>query len=103
MGIGRMTALMKADGRGVRGIDTGNLHRRLVAKNLAQQFAFDIECNTPPSQFALFTRAGTEAMGHLLRAVTDSDDQAVVIAIDGIASFDHIRRRAGTSCYLHLL
>ena len=43
---------------------------------------------------ALQTRAGTDAVGHALRVITDSDPNAVVISLDGIGAFDHIRRSA---------
>ena len=33
-------------------------------------------------------------MGHVLRAITDSDSSAVVLSIDGIGAYDHIRRNA---------
>ena len=89
MAVGRMTALSKGDGR-VRGIVTGNAHRRLVAKTLAQQFSDDIESATAPFQFALSTRAGTAAMSHLLRVASNIDPDLVAIAIDGVGAFDHI-------------
>lgn len=90
---GRMTALDKGGGR-VRGIVTGNVFRRLVARTFSQQSGEAIEATTASFQFALSTRAGTAAMGHFLRTVTDMDKDAVVIAIDGIGAFDHIQRHA---------
>ena len=63
----RLTALLKPNG-GVRGIETGCTVRRLVARTLAKQFvkAFEAEC--APFQYALSTRAGTDCVGHMLRA-----------------------------------
>ena len=90
--IGRMTALDKGEGK-VRGIVTGNCFRRLVAKTLAKQLASQIEEATAPFQFALSARAGTDALGHLLRATSGLDPDAVIIAIDGVGAFDHILRR----------
>ena len=65
------TALRKPDG-GVRGIATGTSFRRLVAKTLARQFWKAVESTCEPFQFALSTRAGTDCVGHTIRAMTDS-------------------------------
>ena len=64
-------ALAKKDG-GVRGIATGTSFRRLVAKSLARQFAKYVESVCAPFQFALSTRAGTDCVGHAVRAMTDA-------------------------------
>ena len=61
----RLTALAKPDG-GVRGIATG-------CSTLAKQFAKDFETECAPFQYDLLTRAGTDCVGHMLRAATDSD------------------------------
>eukprot|EP00973_Karenia_brevis_P005208 715035-Karenia_brevis.AAC.1 len=45
-----------------------------------------------PFQYGLSTRAGTDCVGHMLRAATGEDEHATVIAIDGIGAFDHIKR-----------
>ena len=76
----------------MRGIVSGSTHRRLVAKTLARQHSDAVYRAVHPFQFALSTRAGTDAMGHLLRAVTEMEEDKVVIAIDGVGAFDHIRR-----------
>ena len=47
-----------------------------------------------PFQFALSTRAGTDSVGLMLRALTDAHPHAVVVSIDGIGAYDHIRRQA---------
>ena len=44
------------------------------------------------SKFALQTRAGTDAMGHTLRAAMDSDPQAVLVSLDGVGAYDHVYR-----------
>ena len=56
--LGRMVALRKASGK-VRGIVTGDVFRRMVARTMAQQLGgvFDEACS--PFQYALSTRAGT--------------------------------------------
>ena len=89
----RLTALTKPDG-GVRGIATGSSLRRLVARILARQFmgAFEKEC--APFQCALSTRAGTDCVGHLLRASTDRDPTSTVLSVDGIGAYDHVLRSA---------
>ena len=73
----RLTALTKTDG-GVRGIATGCSLRRLVARTLAKQFikVFEAECS--PFQYALSTRAGTDCVGHMLRAATDARPTATI-------------------------
>ena len=89
--LGRLTALRKPNGK-VRGIVTGDAVRRLVGRTLAQQHsrAFDAAC--APFQFALSTRAGTDAVAHMLRAATDASWQRTVVSVDGVGAFDHILR-----------
>ena len=88
-----MTALSKPDG-GVRGIATGTSFRRLVAKTLVRQFMKVVESTCAPFQFALSTRAGTDCVGHTIRAMTDDDPECTVLSIDGIGAYDHILRSA---------
>ena len=63
----RLTVLAKPDG-GIRGIATGSSLRRLVARILARQFMGVFEKERAPYQYALSTRAGTDCVGHLIRA-----------------------------------
>ena len=58
------------------------------------QFAEAVEQETAPFQFALRTRAGTDALALALRAATDEDPNAVILSLDGIGAYDHIRRDA---------
>ena len=51
---GRRTALSKDDG-GVRGIETGDVVRRLVARAIAQQLGPAVKAATAPHQYALST------------------------------------------------
>ena len=76
----RLTALSKEDGA-VRGIATGCTFRRLVAR--IQKFE---------DEYALSTRAGTDCVGHMLRAPTDMDPMACVLKVDGIGAHDHVLR-----------
>ena len=87
----RLTALQKRDG-GIRGIATGESLRRLVARTLAQTYVAEIEKECAPFQFALSTRAVTDCVGHLARAATELEDDLVVVSLDGIGAYDHIRR-----------
>ena len=84
------TVLQKPDG-GVRGIATGTSFRRLVAKTLARQFGKAVEAVCVPYQFALSTRAGTDCVGHAIRAL-DADPQCTVLSIDGVGAYDHVLR-----------
>ena len=91
--MARLTAVTKKDG-GVRGIATGCSLRCLTARTLAKQFAKDFESECAPFQFALSTRAGTDCVGHLLRAATDVNPNATVLSVDGVGAYDHILRAA---------
>ena len=66
--------------------------RRIVARAFAKQYATVFERVTAPFQFALRTRAGTDAIGHALRALSDADGDTVILSLDGIGAYDHIRR-----------
>ena len=89
----RLTALTKKDG-GVRGIATGCSLRHLTARTLAKQFTKDFKKECAPFQYALSTRAGTDCVGHLLRAATDANPRATVLSVDGIGAYDHVLRAA---------
>jgi hypothetical protein len=91
--LGRLVALKKPNGK-VRGIVSGDVFRRLVARTLAQQLATDFESACAPFQYALSTRAGAECVAHALRAATELDPSATVLSIDGIGAFDHVSRQA---------
>ena len=88
-----LTALTKPSG-GVRGIATGCTVRRLVARTLAKQFMKVFEAECAPFQYALSTRAGTDCVGHLLRAATDANLNATILTVDGIGAYDHVLRSA---------
>ena len=89
----RLTALTKPDG-GVRGIATGCSLRRLVARTLAKQFCKVFEAECSPFQYTLSTRAGTDCVGHMLRAATDANPTATILSVDGIGAYDHVHRAA---------
>ena len=47
-----------------------------------------------PFQFALSTRAGTEAPAHALQAATEADPDATILSVDGVGAFDTVSRLA---------
>ena len=65
---------------GVRGIATGDTFRRLVSRCLARQYADTFDEATRPYQFALQTRAGTDALSGMLRAAIDLDADATIVS-----------------------
>jgi hypothetical protein len=93
LAMGRLTALRKPNGK-VRGIVTGATLRRVVARALATRHADAIETATAPYQFALRTRACTDALALALRTTTDDDPNTVILPLDGIGAYDHVRRQA---------
>ena len=93
VGTGRLTALQKPSG-GVRGIVSGEVFRRLVARTMAQQLAPALEKATAPFQYALSTKSGCECVAHAVQALTDFDPDATLLSIDGIGAFDLISRNA---------
>ena len=87
----RLTALAKPDGGGRR-IATGTSVRRLAARTLAKQFTKVFEAEIAPFQDALSTRAGTDCVGHMLRAATAGDLRLTILSVDGIGAYDHVLR-----------
>ena len=47
-----------------------------------------------PFQFALSTRAGTDCVARMVRALSEHDARSTLLSIDGIGAFDHMRRAA---------
>ena len=93
----------------LQGVDHGQTHgghqerwRRARDCHRLHTPSFDRQnsCNSPrtsecaPFQFALSTRAGTDCVGHLLRAATDVNPNATVLSVDGVGAYDHILRAA---------
>ena len=79
-----MTAVRKPDG-GVRGIATGTVFRRHVAKCLSRQYISEVEKVCAPYQFAMSTRAGADCVGHAVRAMTDLNPRTTVTALVQVA------------------
>ena len=82
--LGRITALSKPSG-GVRGIVSGDIIRRLVARTVAQQLNPEVEKATAPFQFALTTRCGGECVARAVQALTDVD--LLVLSVSGVSPF----------------
>ena len=91
--MGRITALKKPNG-GIRGIVVGDILRRLVARTMAKQMAARVEAATAPFQNALTTKAGCESVAHILQSLTDQDERATIVSIDGVGAYDLISRNA---------
>ena len=100
--IGRMTAFQKPTG-GVRGIVVGDFVRRLVARTMARQLGPAVESATAPYQFALSTKAGSECVAHVAQALTDMDDNATLLSVDGMGVFDLVSRGAMMSGLLEVV
>ena len=58
----------------VRGIATGIVLRRLVARTIAQQYAERVLQATSPFQYALSTRAGVDCVALMAKLLTDMDE-----------------------------
>ena len=52
------------------------------------------EAATAPFQYALSTKAGCECVAHILQTLTDVDERATIVSIDGIGAYDLISRNA---------
>ena len=61
---------------------------------MAQQFSAQVEVATSPHQYALKTKAGCESVAHILQVLTELDEEATVISVDGIGAFDLISKNA---------
>ena len=92
--VGRIVALQKPDGRGVRALVVGDVLRRLVGRALAQAFALRLETACLPYQYGLSTRSGAEALPRVLRAATEVDPRATILSVDAVGAYDHVSRQA---------
>ena len=93
LGLGRLIVLKKPDG-GVRGIVVGDVLRRLVGRTMAKQVTKEVEAATSPFQYALSTRLGCECVAHVLQTLTELDEDATIVSVDGIGAHDLISRKA---------
>ena len=65
-----------------------------MARTMAQQVSKEVEEATSPFQYALTTRAGCECVAHVLQTMTDLDEDATIVSIDGIGAYDLISRQS---------
>ena len=96
-----MTSLKKPSG-GIRGIVESDVFRRLVARTLTQQFAKAGEVATGPFQYARVLRAGCECVAHALQSMTELDESATILSVDGVGVFDLVSRNAIMQGLLHM-
>ena len=89
--LGRLVALQKPTGR-IRGLVVGDLLRRVVSRSIAQHYGQTIHTACSPHQFALSTRAGTEAVVHALTATTQLSTTQTILSVDGVGAYDTISR-----------
>ena len=91
--LGRVTSLRKQDG-GIRGIEVGDIIRRLIARTIAQQISKQVEEATAPHQCELQTKSGCECVSHMVQMLTDLNSRQTVVSVDGIGAFDFVSRNA---------
>ena len=98
MGLSRLTARLKAGGS-VRDRSRHRYWRYVPASRVTQpcqdfcryvRNTFDEA--TGPHQFALQTRAGTDALSGMLRAAVDLDSAATIVSLDCRSAYDTISR-----------
>ena len=93
-----LTPLRKVDYdgtfKGVRGICTGHLIRRVVARTLAQKHRKEIEEATALEQLAMGSRSGVDLATLTARAALELDHDLVPISINAIGAYDHISRKS---------
>ena len=76
----------------MRALVLGDVFRRLVARTLAQQFGAAFRTACAPFQYALSTRAGSEAVVRAVQTAIEADRRTTVLSIDGMGAYDHISR-----------
>ena len=104
LAVAHLTALQKLDETGtptgdVRGIATGIVLRRLVARTVAQQYSAVVLQAPSPFQYALSTRAGVDCVALMIKLLTDMDEDTTITSLDGVGAYDHVSR----ACFLEEL
>ena len=89
--MGKLTTLRKPNG-GVRGIVAGDVVRRLVAHTMAQRSQRERKQLQRCSSGLSLTRADTECVTHVLQTLTDLDERATVVSVDGIDAYAMLSR-----------
>ena len=67
----------------------GHLFSQVGRLTLARQFG-----KVCTISIRLVNSAGTDCVGHAVRAMTDADPNATILSIDGIGAYDHVLRSA---------
>jgi len=91
LAVSKLTAMLKPNGR-IRGISSGDVFRRLVAKTLARQKQQVFRDLVSPANFGLSDRSGTDSLVHLVQFLLEEDTDRVLLSIDGVGAFDHVCR-----------
>ena len=73
------------------------------SRTMARQLGPAVESATAPYQFALSTKAGSECVAHVAQALTDMDDSATLLSVDGMGVFDLVSRGAMMSGLLEVV
>ena len=66
----------------------GDVLRRLVGRTMAKQVTKEVEGAISPFQYALSTRSGCECVAHVLQTLTELDEDATIVSVDGIGAYD---------------
>ena len=69
---------------------------------MAQQFSAQVEVATSQHQYALKTKAGCETVAHILQVLTELDEEATVVSVDGIGGIrPHFKERDDVRAEVH--
>ena len=96
----RLTALAKTRRRGQE-----HCHRKARCDGWLREFWLGSSCKSSRVSVPRFsmpypTRAGTDCVGHFLRAATDANPRAT--SVDGVGAYDHVLRSAMLERLLHM-
>ena len=89
-----MTDLKKEDSDKIRGLVVGSLRGRVVCRAVAKRCGEHCLERTAPVQFALQTKAGPDALVHVLRFPSDNYCGRIIVSLDGPGAFGQARRVA---------
>ena len=73
-----------------------------MAKCLSRQFISKVEKVCASYKFAMSARAGTDCVGHAIRATTDHNPRTTVLLIDRVGPYDLVLRSAMLSKLLEV-
>ena len=90
LGLGRLIAIRKPARGGFGALWSVITCAGWLPRTLAQHFAPAFDVATRPHQYALATRAGTEALAHSLQLECEIDPTLTVLSVDGVGAYDLI-------------